>query len=178
MYSKFYSPNILATGSSELGESSYSHENDNDIGVAVIDSYTHYVLEYLEQVNKTSRTTMQDFFNHYDPVPIKSHPGVRSDLFSRPVDQTLLTDFFGGVAQVELMDETASVGPIQDSSAFSSENDSMSSLPRAKISRAPSDSVQKESLGKGQIPREMRAWIGTLLVLLLGTWVARPRKRS
>lgn len=78
MYSKFYSPNILATGSSQLGENSYSvskhyyfvtrhsdlqhrqHENDHDIGVSVIDSYTHYVLQYLEQINKTSKATMAD----------------------------------------------------------------------------------------------------------------------
>jgi len=60
MYSKLYSPNILATGSSLLGESSYSHENDNDIGVAVIDAFTHYVLEFMEGINKTSTLTMQD----------------------------------------------------------------------------------------------------------------------
>lgn len=60
MYSKLYSPNILATGSSMLGESSYSHENDNDIGVAVIDAFTHYVLEFMEGINKTSSLSMQD----------------------------------------------------------------------------------------------------------------------
>ncbi|KAF5366118.1 hypothetical protein D9757_010935 [Collybiopsis confluens] len=85
MYSKFYSPNILATGSSVVGENSYSHENDYDIGVAVIDSYTHYILEYMEKVNKTSRLTMADLFTSYDVPKIGSHPGVRSDLFSRPL---------------------------------------------------------------------------------------------
>ena len=77
MYSKFYSPNILATASSQLAENSYSvnnvptgvrnradpchqYENDKDLGVSVIDTYTHYVLEYLEQINKTSQLTMQD----------------------------------------------------------------------------------------------------------------------
>ncbi|EUC65241.1 glycosylphosphatidylinositol transamidase [Rhizoctonia solani AG-3 Rhs1AP] len=105
MYSKFYSPNILATGSSELGENSYSHENDQDIGVAVIDSYTHYVLQYLEQINKTSKATMADLFANYDPVRIKSHAGVRSDLFNRPLSAAKVTDFFGGVAQVEVLDE-------------------------------------------------------------------------
>ncbi|KAG9221843.1 hypothetical protein CCMSSC00406_0005668 [Pleurotus cornucopiae] len=99
MYSKFYSPNVLATGSSVLGENSYSHENDYDIGVAVIDRYTHYVLNFLEGVNKTSQTTMQDLFNSYDVDKIGSHPGVRSDLFKRRVDEALITDFFGGVAQ-------------------------------------------------------------------------------
>lgn len=37
------------------------YENDNDIGVAVIDSFTHHALSYLESVNKTSQTTMRDF---------------------------------------------------------------------------------------------------------------------
>lgn len=78
MYSKFYSPNILATGSSRIHENSYSvsrrprhsksynandprqYENDEDVGVSVIDSYTHFVLEYLEGINKTSATSMRD----------------------------------------------------------------------------------------------------------------------
>ncbi|KAF5375734.1 hypothetical protein D9615_009404 [Tricholomella constricta] len=102
MYSKFYSPNILATGSSKLGENSYSYENDNDIGVAVIDAYTHYVLEYMESINKTSHKTMADLFDTYDVKKINSHPGVRSDLFKRPLDSALITDFFGGVSQVEV----------------------------------------------------------------------------
>ena len=78
MYSKFYSPNILATGSSEIGQNSYSvcrfapplvsdswtywcqYENDNDIGVAVIDSFTHHILQFMEGIDKTSQKTMQD----------------------------------------------------------------------------------------------------------------------
>ena len=36
------------------------HENDHDIGVAVIDAFTHYVLEFMEGINKTSQTSMQD----------------------------------------------------------------------------------------------------------------------
>ncbi|KAJ3559632.1 hypothetical protein NP233_g11214 [Leucocoprinus birnbaumii] len=101
MYSKFYSPNILATGSSEVGENSYSYANDTDIGVAVIDAFTHYILEYMEGINKTSQMSMQDllwsrsFQKHYK---INFHPGVRSDLFNRPLNKALITDFFGGVA--------------------------------------------------------------------------------
>ncbi|KAG0706895.1 peptidase C13 family-domain-containing protein [Suillus ampliporus] len=110
MYSQFYSPNILATGSSQIEENSYSYENDNDIGVSVIDSYTHYVLKFMEGINKTSQTSMQDLFNSYDPVKIHSHPGIRSDLFLRPLDKTLITDFFGGVAQAELFPLQECVG--------------------------------------------------------------------
>ncbi|EMD36020.1 hypothetical protein CERSUDRAFT_115947 [Gelatoporia subvermispora B] len=106
MYSKFYSPNVLATGSSQIRENSYSHENDNDIGVAVIDSYTHYVLEFMEGINKTSQTTMQDLFDSYDVDKIHSHPGVRTDLFNRDIRHALVTDFFGGVAQAEVLPHT------------------------------------------------------------------------
>ena len=31
-----------------------------DIGVAVIDRYTHFVLNYFEALNKTSRATLQE----------------------------------------------------------------------------------------------------------------------
>lgn len=44
---------------------------------------------------------MQELFDAYDPVPIKSNPGIRSDLFQRTPSKTFLTDFFGGVAQAE-----------------------------------------------------------------------------
>ncbi|KAJ2963060.1 hypothetical protein NQZ79_g1889 [Umbelopsis isabellina] len=96
------SPNILATGSSELGESSYSHHPDWDIGVAVIDSYTYYNLEFLENIDMSSNKTLQDLFNSYDAEKIKSTPGIRSDLFRRPLDQVRVTDFFGSVQSVEL----------------------------------------------------------------------------
>ncbi|CAG8700476.1 9187_t:CDS:2, partial [Acaulospora morrowiae] len=102
MYGQIYSPNILATGSSELGENSYSHHMDSDIGVAVIDRFTYYNLEFLEKIDMQSKSTLQDLFNSYDPMLIHSTPGVRSDLFRRPLDKVLVTDFFGSVQNVEL----------------------------------------------------------------------------
>jgi phosphatidylinositol glycan class K len=42
-------------------------------------------------------------FDKYDPEAIRSHPGVRSDLFHRPLERTLITDFFGGVAHAEVI---------------------------------------------------------------------------
>ncbi|RIA80606.1 peptidase C13 family-domain-containing protein [Glomus cerebriforme] len=102
MYSQIYSPNILATGSSKLGENSYSHHMDTDIGVAVIDRFTYYNLEFLERVDMQSKATLQDLFNSYNPSFIHSTPGVRSDLFRRPLNKVLVTDFFGSVQNVEL----------------------------------------------------------------------------
>lgn len=107
MYSKFYSPNIIATGSSEIDQSSYSHHADNDVGVAVIDRYTYYNLDFLEtEVREPgSKKTLGDLFDSYDDEMIHSHPGIRYDLF--PGGETagrerLLMDFFGNVQNVEV----------------------------------------------------------------------------
>lgn len=107
MYSKFYSPNIIATGSSEIDESSYSHHADNDVGVAVIDRYTYYNLDFLEtQVRETnSKTTLGDLFDSYDPAKIQSNAGIRYDLFpggEEAARSKLLMDFFGNVQNVEV----------------------------------------------------------------------------
>ncbi|KAI0290732.1 hypothetical protein BC826DRAFT_530471 [Russula brevipes] len=40
--------------SSRSHQNSSSYENDEDVGVSVVDSYTHFVLEYLNSINKTS----------------------------------------------------------------------------------------------------------------------------
>ncbi|KAI5789742.1 peptidase C13 family-domain-containing protein [Peziza echinospora] len=103
MYSKIYSPNIIATGSSKLDESSYSHHGDQDIGVAVIDRYTYYNLEFLEKnVQPNSKHTLQELFDTYDIEKLRSHPGIRTDLFKRNLSDVLITDFFGNVQNVEV----------------------------------------------------------------------------
>ncbi|EIW67126.1 hypothetical protein TREMEDRAFT_15877, partial [Tremella mesenterica DSM 1558] len=107
MYSKLYSPHIISTGSSQLGESSYSHHNDYDIGVSVIDSFTHEVLLYLETLGKTSNSTMEDFFNIYDPIKMKSHPGISTSLSSVQPDQIRITDFLGAVSRIEIMSSSS-----------------------------------------------------------------------
>lgn len=100
MYSKFYSPNILSVGSSEIDESSYSHHSDLDLGVAVIDRFTYYTLDYLEKIEKNSSSTISDLFKVFTFENIHSHVGVDSHLFPRNVDNVKLTDFFGNIQNV------------------------------------------------------------------------------
>ncbi|KAJ4385713.1 glycosylphosphatidylinositol anchor biosynthesis [Gnomoniopsis smithogilvyi] len=107
MYTQLYSPNIIATGSSELDQSSYSHHADNDVGVAVIDRYTYYNLEFLEQNVRdlSSKNTLGDLFDSYTYEKIHSHAGVRYDLFpggEESARSRLVTDFFGNVQNVEV----------------------------------------------------------------------------
>lgn len=113
MYSKIYSPNIVAIGSSELGQSSYSHHSDNEVGVAVIDRFTYYNLEFLEsQVNEpSSKKTMGNLIDGYDVGKIHSNPGIRYDLFpggEQAVRERLVMDFFGNSQNVEVEANRAS----------------------------------------------------------------------
>ncbi|KAA1472383.1 hypothetical protein DENSPDRAFT_838635 [Dentipellis sp. KUC8613] len=184
MYSKFYSPNILATGSSEIHENSYSYESDSDIGVAVIDSFTHFILEFMEGINKTSSATMKDLFDSFNPATIRSHPGIRSDLFPRSLDRAFITDFFGGVAHAEVVDpltiasETAPLHP--------SASDTVSVGPgieRSSRGNEGIDTVKIEltsEMGDGKLfgtRRSARAWASFGLMALLVGWVATKEGR-
>ena len=107
LYKHFYSPNIIATGSSEIDQSSYSHHADNDVGVAVIDRWTYYNLDFLETqvTSPTSKLTLADLFSSYDESKIHSNPGYRWDLFPGGEErgrERLVMDFFGNVQGVEV----------------------------------------------------------------------------
>ena len=107
LYKHFYSPNIIATGSSEIDQSSYSHHADNDVGVAVIDRWTYYNLDFLETqvTSPTSKPTLADLFGSYDESKIHSNPGYRWDLFPGGEEkgrERLVMDFFGNVQGVEV----------------------------------------------------------------------------
>lgn len=47
---------------------SNQYENDRDLGISVIDTYTHYVLEFMEGINKTSQTSMEDLVSNFTLV--------------------------------------------------------------------------------------------------------------
>ncbi|KAI6040913.1 peptidase C13 family-domain-containing protein [Pisolithus marmoratus] len=185
MYSQFYSPNILATGSSEIEENSYSHENDNDIGVSVIDSYTHFVLELMEGINKTSQVSMQDLFSSYDPVKIRSHPGVRSDLFQRPLESALVTDFFGGVSQAEIFpvveDADATVQNITrvSSSGHAAHLDPVG--PQAYLDQGVDTTnaivltSERDNITLDVRWKDVRKWTSIFIVAFLAGWVSLAR---
>ncbi|KAH9478775.1 glycosylphosphatidylinositol anchor biosynthesis [Psilocybe cubensis] len=170
MYSKLYSPNILAAGSSQLGENSYSHANDNDIGVAVIDAFTHYTLEFMEKINKTSQLSMQELFDSFDVTKINSHPGVRSDLFNRPLEHTRITDFFGGVAQVEVMSPHDVAPLISVNETQGTVQDSPK--PAASASPRPQSQLQNFNLTPARDWKTARAWGSVALIGVLVGWIA------
>lgn len=103
MYQKFYSPNILAMSSSLVGEDSLSHHVDPSIGVYIIDRFTYYALEFLENVTPTSNQAMRLFTRMCPKYQCVSTVGVRDDLFQRDLDEVLVTDFFGSIRDVQIL---------------------------------------------------------------------------
>ncbi|KAI9870431.1 MAG: glycosylphosphatidylinositol anchor biosynthesis [Pleopsidium flavum] len=202
MYSRFYSPNIIATGSSEIDQSSYSHHADNDVGVAVIDRYTYYNLDFLEtQVREpNSKKTLADLFDSYDEAKIHSHPGVRWDLFmggEQEGRKRLVMDFFGNVQNVEVGEGGEGLGNETDWKEDSVKLGKMIATTRKvnekNDSRGAATLAQKVELenkppqrkpGAVKIEAEakwgskvMGAWAlgGCALVWFAGTWIESSR---
>ncbi|XP_010770096.1 GPI-anchor transamidase [Notothenia coriiceps] len=114
MYERFYSPNLMALASSQVGEDSLSHQPDLAIGVHLMDRYTFYLLEFLEDIHPASKSNMNDLFKVCPKSQCVSTPGHRTDLFLRDPGSVLITDFFGSVRKIEITMETINLtDPIQ-----------------------------------------------------------------
>jgi len=100
LHKRFYSPNVVAIGSSLKDENSFSHHMDSTLGLSVIDRFTYYTLEFMES-NHNGSATIRDLFNSYNPKVLMSTPGVNEQLFRRPLDHVLISDFFGAVTHVQ-----------------------------------------------------------------------------
>ncbi|MCI4377841.1 hypothetical protein PGIGA_G00208430 [Pangasianodon gigas] len=121
MYERFYSPNIMALASSQVGEDSLSHQPDLAIGVHLMDRYTFYLLEFLEDIHPASQANMNDLFKVCPPSQCVSTPGHRTDLFLRDPGSVLITDFFGSVRKVEITREVVNLTtPIEEASTVTS----------------------------------------------------------
>jgi len=103
LFSRFYTRNILALGCSELGENSYAHHHDPDVGIPIIDRFTYSTLEFFEEmITSDSLKTIDDWFTSLSPRALRSTPGIREDLFDKPSNQVPLTDFFSSVTKTEI----------------------------------------------------------------------------
>ena len=114
---------------------------------------------------------------------IRSHAGVRSDLFRRPLDKTRITDFFGGVAQAEVFPPTQesartvfeSVQPPEPSQHVAIPPESDPVPPRSHPDGAQDNTtLLLESEGDAWHTRwkDIRKWTSVLLVASLVAWVS------
>lgn len=112
---------------------------------------------------------------------MKSTPGVRSDLFSRPLGKTLLTDFFGGVSQAEVVAEDAIESHTRSSVA---EKVLHPNAGERKPKAVKPSAVKVDTFGglsrKGDgVPSaNIRAWAGAGLIGLFVVWISIGVSRS
>ncbi|KAI1617230.1 GPI anchor transamidase [Exophiala viscosa] len=203
LYRQFYASGVIATGSSEEDESSYSHHADNDVGVAVIDRWTYYVLEFLETqvTGPNSDKTLGDLFDSYDVGKIHSNPGVRWDLFPGGEEagrSRRVVDFFGNVQNVEIQGNKSGVELLKDDlnglrhlvdeyEAFAHAQESnqteMSDLLRQRNHENPMNkdnkSRQQGTIGKMKLsentPRARQVAGATVLSGLAALWYFAPK---
>ena len=153
MYEAFYTPGVLATGSSAKDQSSYSHHADLDVGVAVIDRWTYYYLEFLENhiTSTDSNVTLGDLFDYMTFDRVHSDSGVRYDLIQggeAAARRYRILDFFGNVQGVEIDVGKQLSSGINDNSPLSSVSNQ-----GAKNGSMVSDSVVfDQGLSYGPVP--------------------------
>uniref|UniRef100_A0A3Q2TLD5 GPI-anchor transamidase n=1 Tax=Fundulus heteroclitus TaxID=8078 RepID=A0A3Q2TLD5_FUNHE len=87
----------------------FQHQPDLAIGVHLMDRYTFYLLEFLEDIHPASKANMNDLFKVCPKSQCVSTPGHRTDLFQRDPASVLITDFFGSVRKVEITTETVNL---------------------------------------------------------------------
>ncbi|CCI39586.1 unnamed protein product [Albugo candida] len=105
LFKAITSPNVATIGSSKLGENSYAHHVDRQLGLSVIDRFTYYTLDYLQRLklsNSIHHATLRNLFEFYDPRSLLSTPDYRVDLLEQTIDDIPITDMMGSVLQVEL----------------------------------------------------------------------------
>ncbi|XGW17953.1 hypothetical protein V3C99_002506 [Haemonchus contortus] len=97
MYEWVSSPGVLSTSSSLTHEESYSYDVDDEIGVYVIDRYTHFTVAFLNREVKSlnSTATMQDYLESCSRRQCLSTVGVRKDTYAKEPSRVRVTDFFG-----------------------------------------------------------------------------------
>uniref|UniRef100_A0A5S6R2V4 GPI-anchor transamidase n=1 Tax=Trichuris muris TaxID=70415 RepID=A0A5S6R2V4_TRIMR len=105
MYRDIYSPNVIAVGSSLVGEDSLSHHVDSSLGVYIIDRYTFHALEFLNTVYRTSNRTLEEFLRCCPAYKCHSTVDVRRDLYKRKASEVKVTDFFGSVRRISFLND-------------------------------------------------------------------------
>eukprot|EP01062_Namystynia_karyoxenos_P067156 TRINITY_DN61038_c0_g1_i1.p1 TRINITY_DN61038_c0_g1~~TRINITY_DN61038_c0_g1_i1.p1 ORF type:complete len:426 (+),score=107.60 TRINITY_DN61038_c0_g1_i1:72-1280(+) len=100
LLNRFHAPNLIGIGSSLKGENSYSHHNDEDLGLAVMDRWTYYALEYLRPLGQNSTKTLLDFFETFTFAKLNSHVWWTST-HPVPLRKLRITDFFSTQLRVE-----------------------------------------------------------------------------
>eukprot|EP01063_Lacrimia_lanifica_P039944 TRINITY_DN890_c3_g1_i1.p1 TRINITY_DN890_c3_g1~~TRINITY_DN890_c3_g1_i1.p1 ORF type:complete len:367 (+),score=149.80 TRINITY_DN890_c3_g1_i1:45-1145(+) len=103
-------PAVTAMGSSLKGENAYSHHNDPDIGLHVIDRWTYYALEELNALAPHSKMSLKKFFGKFNANLLGSHIYTTST-HPLPLNKLLVRDYYGTRAQTRRLAPPPAAAP-------------------------------------------------------------------
>jgi phosphatidylinositol glycan class K len=98
LHNEFYSPNVLAVGSSQERQSSYSKHGDTILGTSVIDRFSYYSASFINQTLRNranSSLTISDFTKRFDFEMLMSNISYRTDLVNFETFPDKMIDFLG-----------------------------------------------------------------------------------
>lgn len=93
LFDKVTTPNVYALGTSLRDENAYAHHSNQELGLSVIERWTHgFLTQYRKRNVHPSKTTLHDLMvaPFEGKAPLGAHVGVLGDF-----RELLLTDFFG-----------------------------------------------------------------------------------
>lgn len=119
------SPNTLTVATSKLGEKSYSHHSDTDVGLHVIDRVTFYTQEWFSTVGPTSEATLEQLLQYVRKQKLDSTLVWDTSRFPLPLSKVPVLDFFGSTPRVLSfpMPQPAVAPTAPKASSFPSSND-------------------------------------------------------
>jgi len=96
LFDKITTPNVMTLGTSLIDESAYAHHTDNDLGLAVIERWTHFFIENYHKRSNTRTTLHQSMVSPFDNKRVlMARVGIKDDMSIRKFKDTKLTEFFG-----------------------------------------------------------------------------------
>ena len=103
LHEAFYSPNLVAVGSSANRQSSYSRHGDNQLGVSIVDRFSYNAEDFLKRMIRNSHNrslTIEDFSSLFDRPMLMSDISVRTDL-ADPDSSYRLIDFVASAMTIQ-----------------------------------------------------------------------------
>ena len=121
-------PNVFMIGSSLRKENSYAHHSDPELGLSVIERYTHKVMEFVRTKGLDGKTLYNCLIEHLSYQEQRAHVGFRDGTCRRQLTEAPMKDFFTnsraeeaavvGSNNVSILNVTALQGPSSPEGMF------------------------------------------------------------
>ena len=96
LFDKITTPNVLTLGTSLREQNAYAHHSDKDLGLAVIERWTHLFLKGYQDKAQSETTLHEVMVKPFeDKITLAANIGIKEDTSKRKFKDVLLSEFFG-----------------------------------------------------------------------------------